>query len=88
MQDSVIAMAVAANEGIIATVYRPTMLYRIHTHNTCGEVETSMLNKLRNITNTLNGNLRMYYLYKDLRWGGNLLNFIYLRFRRFAIRGF
>lgn len=87
MQDSVIAMAVAANEGIIATVYRPTMLYRIHTHNTCGEVETSMLNKLRNITNTLNGNLRMYYLYK-VYGGGNLLNFIYLRFRRFAIRGF
>lgn len=46
-----------------------------------------MLNKLRNITNTLNGNLRMYYLYK-VYGGGNLLNFIYLRFRRFAIRGF
>lgn len=64
MQDSVIAMAVAEKGGIISTVYQPTMLYRIHSHNTCGEAETSMQNKLDNIQKFIKGNMQMYYLYK------------------------
>ena len=64
MQDSVIAMAVAKNNGIISTIYKPTMLYRIHSTNTCGEAETSMASKFRNFRKTMAGNARMYYLYK------------------------
>ncbi len=64
MQDSVIAMAVAEKRGIISTVYQPTMLYRIHSRNTCGEAETSMLSKFGNIQKTIKGNMRMYYLYR------------------------
>lgn len=87
MQDSVIAMAVAKNNGIISTIYKPTMLYRIHSTNTCGEAETSMASKFRNFRKTMAGNARMYYLYK-IYGGGNFVNFIYRRMRLFMLRGF
>lgn len=87
MQDSVIAMAVAKNNGIIYTIYEPTMLYRIHSTNTCGEAETTILNKIRHFSQFINGNKKMYYLYK-IYGGTSIFKFIYLRYRHFIIRGF
>jgi rhamnosyltransferase len=86
-QDSVVAMAVAANRGVIDTIFEPTMLYRIHSTNTCGVSETSIKSKLYHLAQTWNGQKQMYYLYK-IYGGGGLLTFIKLRIRRFLIRGF
>lgn len=64
MQDSIIAMAVAKNQGVISTIYEPTMLYRIHSTNTCGVSETSIMTKIKHLVHTINGNTRIFYLYK------------------------
>lgn len=87
MQDSIIAMAVAENEGVISTIYEQTMLYRIHTTNTCGVSETSWFYKLKNLRQTINGNKKMFYLYK-IYGGDSLLSFICIRFHKFRLRGF
>lgn len=87
MQDSIIAMAVAKNNGVISTIYEPTMLYRIHSTNTCGEAETTIFEKIKHFSRFIKGNMNMYYLYKI--YGGNgFFKFIYLRYRHFKIRGF
>jgi rhamnosyltransferase len=85
-QDSIVAMAVAGHNGIIETIFEPTMLYRLHHTNTCGVSETSIPSKIRNLQKTWQGQLRMFYLYK-IYGGGGLLKFLKLRIRHFQIRG-
>lgn len=87
MHDSVIAMRVAECRGIISTIFVSTMLYRIHSSNTCGVSESAMFSKLRNWRKVINGTKRMFYLYK-IYGGGSLLNFVYRRYRLFMLRGY
>ena len=87
MHDSVIAMRVVECGGIISTIFEPTMLYRIHSSNTCGVSESSMISKFYNLRKTINGTRQMYYLYK-IYGGGGILNFLYRRYRLFLLRGY
>jgi rhamnosyltransferase len=85
MQDSIVTMAVAKAGGIIATIFEPVMLYRIHNTNTCGVRETSFFHKFSHLNQTLMRNMMMFYLWK-IYGGGNFFKFLYYRYRLFMTR--
>lgn len=87
VQDSVVAMGVVSNNGIISSILQPTMLYRIHDHNTCGSKENSILDKFKHIKTFYRGNMMMFYIWK-IYGGGSFLRFLYYRYRLFVTRGF
>lgn len=86
-QDSIIAMAVAKNYGIIDTILEPTMLYRRHNSNTSDLGETNRLQKLKQLGRFIDGQIQMYLLYK-LYGGGGFLKFMKARIRLYQNRGF
>lgn len=86
-QDSVVCMAVAAQGGVVDMLLEPTMLYRLHSTNTCGINETGLWEKCRRFGQFLSGQHRMYLLYK-LYGGGGFLKFIGLRIKLYQRRGF
>jgi rhamnosyltransferase len=87
MHDFVVGLAVASHDGIIRLVNEPAMLYRLHSSNVCGGMESSVPSKLYHLKQTWKGNMKMFYLYK-IYGGGGIFSFIQLRIRRFMNRGF
>ncbi len=84
VHDSVCAMAVANNGGIISTILEPTMYYRLHGNNTCGVSSSRIAPKLLRLFSTLSSNLRGFYIWK-IYGGGNFISFCYWRIRYFLI---
>jgi len=72
--DSIIAIAVAKNNGIFSPIIKPFMYYRIHQTNTCGVHETSIFNKLQSIKDTIHNRWRMFLLWQ-IYGGGTFLFF-------------
>lgn len=84
VHDSVCAMAVADNSGIISTLIEPTMYYRLHESQTCGVRSNAILPKLRYIFKTISGNMHGFYIWK-IYGGGNFFKFLYWRIKYFLI---
>lgn len=84
VHDSILAMAVANNNGIISTIFEPTMYYRLHGNNTCGVSSSRIAPKLLRLFSTLSSNLRGFYIWK-IYGGGNFISFCYWRIRYFLI---
>ena len=82
MQDAVLTMKVANAGGIISTINESTMLYRIHSSNTCGIVKESYFAKVRKFRHTLNNNMMGYYIWK-IYGKGSFLKFLICRLRIF-----
>jgi len=84
VHDSICAMAVANNGGIISTIIEPTMFYRLHGQNTCGVSSSKLLPKFLNIFKTISSNMRGYHIWK-IYGGGNFFKFLYWRIKYFLI---
>lgn len=84
VHDSICAMAVANNHGVISSILEPTMYYRIHGNNTCGVSSTSIKDKLLNIFSTISSNMKGFYIWK-VYGGGSFFKFLYWRIRYFLI---
>lgn len=85
-QDSIIMLAVASNNGKIATVLKSTMLYRVHSHNTVGCIgDRPLLGRLNNFANVVNDNFRAFYLWK-IYGGGNIFLFLKSKYKLLRTR--
>lgn len=84
VHDSVCAMAVANNGGVISTILEPTMYYRLHSGQTCGVRSNSILSKFSHLFSTLSENMRGFHIWK-IYGGGNFFKFLYWRIRYFLI---
>lgn len=84
VHDSVCAMAVARNGGIISTILEPTMYYRLHGNNTCGVSSSRLLPKIIRIFSTLSANMRGFHIWK-IYGGGSFFKFLYYRIKYFLI---
>lgn len=85
-QDSVIMLAVASNNGKIATILKSTMLYRVHSNNTVGcKGDRTLWERLKNMKGVFNENIRAFYLWK-VYGGGNILLFLKSKYKLFRTR--
>lgn len=84
VHDSVCAMAVANNKGIISTIIEPTMFYRIHSTNTCGVSNNNIWPKLLHLFDSYKKNIRGYYIWKIYNQG-SFIKFLYYRVKYFLI---
>lgn len=84
VHDSICAMAVANNGGIISTILEPTMYYRLHGNNTCGISSSKLLPKFLRLFSTLSANMRGFHLWK-IYGGGNFFKFLHYRIKYFLI---
>lgn len=85
-QDSVIMLAVSKNNGIISTILEPTMLYRVHSHNTVGcQGDRPLINRVKNFHQMINDNFRAFYLWK-IYGGGSLLSFLKAKYHLLKTR--
>lgn len=85
-QDSIIMLTVASNNGIISTILKPTMLYRVHSHNTVGcKGDRPLLNRLKVLGDVVNDNFRAFYLWK-IYGGGNLFQFLIAKYKLLRTR--
>ena len=84
--DSIVAIAIAKNNGIISTILDSTMYYRVHSHNTVGISGDVPINKkMSKIMNVIKGNILAYRLWK-LYGGGSFFRFIRAKYRLFKTR--
>lgn len=84
VHDSVCAMAVANNGGIISTIITPTMYYRLHSTNTCGVSDNRLLPKILHLFNSYRKNIRGYYIWK-IYCNEGFFKFLYYRIKYFLI---
>lgn len=71
-------------DGIIHTIYEPTMLYRQHDSNTCGVDLGSVSSKFSKLSKVIKGNKRGYYFWK-LRTERSLFIYLYYRIKHYLI---
>ena len=84
VHDSICAMAVANNDGVISSILEPTMYYRIHSSNTCGVSSNKILPKIMRPIRTIKANLKGYPIWK-VYGGGTFSKFLYYRIKYFLI---
>lgn len=77
VHDSVCAMAVANVGGVISTIIRATMYYRLHGNNICGVSERGLLKKLLSPLDSYKRNIRMYYIWKTYDVSNELIGFFF-----------
>ncbi len=84
VHDSNVAMAVANRGGVIEPLMRSTVLYRIHSGQTCGVKKESIGRKLLKLPKVLDNNLRGYHIWK-LYGYGCFFRYLYYRIKYFLI---
>ncbi len=84
VHDSNVAMAVANRGGVIEPLMQSTVLYRIHSGQTCGVKQEPIFRKLLRFPKVLDNNLLGYHIWK-LYGYGSFLRYLYYRVRYFLI---
>lgn len=87
MHDSICTMAVANSKGVISTITESTMLYRLHSTNTCGVSDNKIIPKILQLKKTFKNNMKGYYIWK-IYGKGTFIQFLYYRIKYFLILRF
>lgn len=84
VHDSICVMSCISVGGVISTINQSTMLYRLHSTNTCGVSDKRLLPKFFHLRNTIKKNMKGFYVWK-IYGGGSFFTFLYFRMKYFFI---
>ena len=85
--DSNVALSTRKNGGIIEPLLTPTVLYRLHSGQTCGISKGNSFAKLLKLRRLIRFNMMMYYQYK-IYGGGSFGRFLWFRLKLFVLLKF
>ena len=87
VHDSNVAMAVANRGGVIEPLMQSTVLYRIHSGQTCGVKQESIFHKFLRLYRVLDNNMLGFHIWKVYGYG-SFFRFMFYRIKYFLILRF